>query len=226
MQVTMRKSYELELLDQDNIPAKDIELNMQELNTINTLLGGHAITLKGFKQLVGKAKKISVCEIGCGGGDNLQAIYKFCTNNNIEVKFTGIDINKDALGYAQQKYKHLNATWLCGDYKSFDDKYDIIFNSLFCHHFKDEHLYEIAQWMKAKSNIGYFVNDLHRHAIAYYSIKLLTQIFSNSYLVKNDAPLSVQRGFTKTELQQFFSGANINWCWAFRYLVTFRHSNA
>jgi 2-polyprenyl-3-methyl-5-hydroxy-6-metoxy-1,4-benzoquinol methylase len=222
----MRKSYELELLDQPNIPSKDIEVNMQELNTINTLLGGHAITQKGFEQLLGSAQKISVCEIGCGGGDNLFAIYTFCKKNNIEVQLTGIDINEAALNFAKEKYQYLNATWLCGDYQKFDGQYDIVFNSLFCHHFKDEDLHKIAQWMKKNSRIGFFINDLHRHVIAYYSIKILTQLFSKSYLVKNDAPLSVCRGFTKQELQHFFRNASVKWQWAFRYLVIFKHNNA
>jgi hypothetical protein len=53
----------------------------------------------------------------------------------------------------------------------------------------------------------------------------LTSIFSKSYLVKNDAPLSVLRGFKKKEwfaiLQQ--AGAtnySVKWKWAFRHLIT------
>jgi hypothetical protein len=47
-----KRSYQKELLDGDNIPFPAIAQTMRELNTINTLLGGHAITLAGFKQLV------------------------------------------------------------------------------------------------------------------------------------------------------------------------------
>ena len=54
--------------------------------------------------------------------------------------------------------------------------------------------------------------------------KLLTKLFSNSYLVKNDAPLSVARGFIKKEWQKVFKIAGIKqfkiqWQWAFRYLI-------
>ena len=48
---------------------------------------------------------------------------------------------------------------------------------------------------------GFFINDLHRHPLAYHSIRILTSLFSKSYLVKNDAPLSVLRGFKKKELE-------------------------
>jgi hypothetical protein len=38
------RSYQKELLDGDDIPFADMEVNLKELNTINTLLGGHNIT--------------------------------------------------------------------------------------------------------------------------------------------------------------------------------------
>ncbi len=51
-----QRSYKKELLDGDNIPFSDIRKNMEELDFINRHLGGHQITLKGFKQLAGKKK--------------------------------------------------------------------------------------------------------------------------------------------------------------------------
>jgi hypothetical protein len=65
---------------------------------------------------------------------------------------------------------------------------------------------------------------LQRHPLAYYSIKILTRLFSKSYLVKNDAPLSVLRGFHKKELVNILQAANIasfsiEWRNAFRWLV-------
>ena len=57
-----KRSYKKELLDGDNIPFVDIEQNMKEINTINTLLGGHSITLDGVKKLLSNKKKITICE--------------------------------------------------------------------------------------------------------------------------------------------------------------------
>jgi len=50
------RSYKKELLDNDAIPFEDIRINMRELNTINTWLGGHAITLAGFKKILGRRR--------------------------------------------------------------------------------------------------------------------------------------------------------------------------
>ncbi len=43
-----------------------------------------------------------------------------------------------------------------------------------------------------------------RHNTQRYFIKLTTTVFSKSYLVKNDAPLSVLRGFKKKGMDKYF----------------------
>ncbi|MEO6668496.1 MAG: SAM-dependent methyltransferase, partial [Ferruginibacter sp.] len=86
------RSDKKELLDDDNIPFADIKQNMKELNTVNKLLGGHKITIEGIKQIIGKKKDdsgLSICEIGCGGGDNLEAISTWCKKNNVTANFIG-----------------------------------------------------------------------------------------------------------------------------------------
>ncbi len=226
------RSYKKELLDEDSIPFADIKQNMQELNTINTWLGGHRITLKGFNNLRGNHNKIHVCEIGCGGGDNLSAICSWCAKHDVDATFTGIDIKEECIAFAKTKTElQQGATWLVSDYKKvvFKQQPDIIFSSLFCHHFTNEELVTQLQWMQQNSATGFFINDLQRHPLAYYSIRFLTGLFSKSYLVKNDAPLSVARGFIKKEWRHLFSEAGITsyqtqWQWAFRHLILYRHA--
>jgi 2-polyprenyl-3-methyl-5-hydroxy-6-metoxy-1,4-benzoquinol methylase len=221
------RSTQLELLDGENIPFKDIAQNLKELNTINTLLGGHAITLDGVIHLA-KIPTPTIVEIGCGGGDNLAFIQANCQRINLNPILIGIDLKKECIDFAQKKYPSIH--FICSDFGAVElkNKPDIIFSSLFCHHFTNEELVEQLIWMKVNSNIGFFINDLHRNWMAYYAIKLLTALFSKSYLVKNDAPLSVARGFTRKEWKQLFeqsgiSNFSIQWKWAFRHLILFKH---
>lgn len=224
-----RRSYQKELMDGDDIPFADMAQTLEELNVVNTRLGGHAITLKGVKQMAGTTP-VTICEIGCGGGDNLFAIHKRYTRENIPVRFIGIDLNPECIAYAREKYAGIPCEWICSDYalvKWEDKKPDIIFSSLFCHHFTDEQLVFMLKWLRQYSNKGFFINDLHRHWLAYYLIKYITRFFSRSYLVKNDACLSVARSFRKEDWERLFREAGvgeytISWQWAFRYLVTYK----
>lgn len=229
-----KRSYTRELLDRDDIPFSDIRRNMQELDTINTLLGGHAITIKGVRKLLQHQPQqhITVCEIGCGGGDNLRAIDKWLRKQNRSASYIGIDINPHCIEHARATAGLADAQWIIADYKTvaFDNKPQILFSSLFCHHFTDDELVSMFGWMHANARFGFFVNDLHRHPLAYHSIKLLTGAFSKSYLVKNDAPLSVLRGFSKKELVYLMQRAgllnySIHWKWAFRWLLTWEASD-
>jgi 2-polyprenyl-3-methyl-5-hydroxy-6-metoxy-1,4-benzoquinol methylase len=224
------RSYQKELLDNENIPFKDIKRNMEELNFINTWLGGHQISLNGFLFLQKNNTAQLICEIGCGGGDNLAAICNTKRKSPKPLKCIGIDINASCIVYAKQKQRNLKAEWIISDYRnvSFTKKPGIIFSSLFCHHFTVEELIDQFKWMNQNSEIGFFINDLHRNKMAYYTIKWLTAIFSRSYLVKNDAALSVQRGFKRKELEIILEQAGIKnyivkWKWAFRWLIIVKH---
>lgn len=221
-----QRSYQKELMDGDDIPFEAMAQTLKELNIVNTRLGGHAITMAGVKQLWSGKEPVTICEIGCGGGDNLFAIYTYCQKHGLPVKFAGIDINPACIAFARQQYPQLPCQWICSDYAlvKFDEQPGIIFSSLFCHHFTDEQMVPMLQWLKRNSIEGFFINDLQRHWLAYYLIKYITKFFSRSYLVKNDACLSVARSFKRKEWQGLFRQAGIDqpgitWKWAFRWLV-------
>jgi len=81
--------------------------------------------------------------------------------------------------------------------------------------------------MKEQARIGIVINDLHRHPLAYHSIRYLTKWFSKSYMTQYDAKLSVLRGFYREELENLLIEAGwenieISWQWAFRWLVVAR----
>lgn len=228
------RSYEAELLDADNIPQQDLFLNLKELNKINTLLGGHNITLKGIAAFnLQPNKTYHLLDIGCGGGDNLRVIADWGRRKGLQLQLTGVDLKLDCINYAKENStSYPEIDYICSDYKDLlnqNTNYDIIFSALFCHHFKEDDLSILFCYKQQHAKLGFFINDLHRHTIAYYSIWFLTNLFSKSYLVKNDAKLSVKRGFSKTELFQLlkpFSNFEVKWMWAFRWLVIVKNNGA
>lgn len=229
------RSNQRELLDRDDIPFVHIQQNMRELDRINHYLGGHRITLRGLQSVmanVAASTPLHVVEIGSGGGDNLRVIKHWSQKSGRQIILTGIDINPECIAYAQSVKENEGIRFVQGDYKEavFDTPPHVVFSSLFCHHFYGEDLVYMLRWMKEQASVGFFINDLHRHPLAYYSIKAITQLLSRSYLVKNDAPLSVQRGFKRGDWERLFAlagikGYTVEWRWAFRWLVTYLHSH-
>lgn len=226
-----QRSSQKELLDGEDIPFADIKQNMQELDFINRNLGGHAITLKGLKLLLihrPLTQGVRILEIGCGGGDNLRAVQNWAIKRKISVALTGVDINPECIAFATAQPANNGIQFICADYKNaIGLNPDVIFSSLFCHHFTDNELTEQLSWMAQHAAFGFFINDLHRHRVAYNFIKTATALFSKSHLVKHDAPLSVLRGFVRKEWKALFAKAGLTsyecrWRWAFRWLITYR----
>ena len=226
-----KRSDQQEILDRPDIPFEDILLNMHELNTINRLLGGHHITCQGVRAIISASGAPRdhvwrICEIGCGNGNNITAIHNWCKANKINAQFIGIDISDACIAAGERSLAGAYTRFIASDYRTviFDEKPDIIFSSLFCHHFTNTQLHEQLLWLQLHAGRGFFINDLQRHPLAFYSIRLLTRIFSNSYLVKHDAPVSVMRGFSRSEWIVLLKRARIDnfsikWRWAFRWLI-------
>lgn len=226
------RSCEPELMDAPDIPKDALFRNLYELDFINHTLGGHAITIDGIKKLVtDKNREYHIVDIGCGGGDAMLAIARWARKNNYKVRITGVDINAHAVAYANEyceKFKEISI--VKSDYRDFLSTahvVDVVHCSLFCHHLKDDELVELLNNLRWYSAVGFVINDLQRHWFAYHSIKLLTRWFSSSELVKNDAPLSVLRGFSKDEIHDLLNKSNVGsatllWKWAFRYLIVYQ----
>ena len=223
------RSTKKELLDEDNIPKEDLYQNLRELNTINTLLGGYKITFSALKKITEPDKAYSLIDIGCGGGDTLKQINNWSKQNKRTFNLYGIDIKPVCIEYAKTNTSGESINYICDDYGNVFNhikQVDIIHACLFCHHLTESELIELVQFaVKNKSTL--VINDLERNPIAYYAIKILTGLFSKSYLVKNDAALSVARGFKKKEWFDILSKAGVkNYSvknkWAFRHEVIIR----
>lgn len=205
-----------------------VDQTLKELEFINKWLGGNAVTLNGLNKVLANcaAQPLKIIDLGCGGGDMLILINKHLENKGIEAFLTGVDANPNIVAYARKN----TAAYPSISFKALDifssefrqESFDIVFATLFFHHFTKDQLIEFFAHLKQKTRCGIVINDLHRHPLAYYSIKFLTRVFSKSPMVINDAPLSVHRGFKRSELKEILRVAGItsytlNWKWAFRW---------
>ncbi|RAW03206.1 methyltransferase domain-containing protein [Pseudochryseolinea flava] len=225
------RSDELEVMDDLNCAGEVVRQTLHELEVINTWLGGNAVTMDGVKKLfknIATQKEIVIADLGCGRGDMLLSIDRWALRNGYRVKLLGFDANPNIVAEARSHARsNPRITFEVLDIFSarFQElQFDVVTGTLFYHHFTSDQLAAFFTALRKRVKIGILVNDIHRHPLAYYSIKLLTGWFSRSPMVKADAPLSVMRAFHKHELKEIFSAAGfrhveIRWKWAFRWQV-------
>lgn len=228
------RSDEAELLDDLHCKGEAIDQNLRELEIINKWLGGDYVTIKGLEKILedrGVNGEISIADLGCGGGDMLMKIAKWANRKGIKVKLTGIDANPYIVEYAYKNCRHFpeiefkTVNIFSGDFRALN--FDIITSTLFTHHFTDLQLISLYKQLNEQCNFGILTNDIHRHPLAYHSINFLTALFSKSYMVKNDAGVSVKRAFTLAELKNILDKAGIesykiSWKWAFRWQIVIK----
>jgi len=231
-----KRSAETEIMDDLNCTGHVLDRTLHELEIINKWLGGNHITIVSLEQLLknySSDEAITIVDLGCGGGDMLRIIDSWGKRNNLKLNLIGIDANPSIVAFAKRnllshphiQFKTLNVF----DEEFQNQKFDIVIGTLFYHHFSSEQLVQFFRKLKQQVSVGFIINDIHRHWLAYYSIKFLTQAFSKSAMVKYDAPLSVLRAFKRTELREVLEATviesfTIKWKWAFRWQVIARMS--
>lgn len=227
-----KRSADIETMDNLHCEGKVVEQTLKELENINYLLGGNYVTLDGIDKLINdRNRTYSIVDVGCGSGDILRLIYKWAAKKKLNVRLTGIDANPFIIQFAKE---HTPEDWNI-QFKTQDiltkefqtQPYDILVGTLFFHHFTDEELVDFFIHAKKQARVGIVINDIHRHPFAYHAIRWLTKLFSKSAMVRNDAPVSVIRAFTKKELITILQNAGINqysirWMWAFRWQIIIR----
>lgn len=227
------RSYQPEMMDDLSFGGDDMIKTLDELEIINRRLGGHKVVLNALDKLlknIPAKKEIHIADLGCGGGDMLRILARWGRKKGLKLKLHGIDANSFITEYGEfRSAEYPEISYHVMDI--FSDKfagtgYDVVLCSLFCHHFNEGQLQRLYRQLKKQAKLGVVINDLHRHWFAYHSIKYITKLFSNSPLIKNDAPLSVARGFSRQDIENIMHHAGIHtyslkWKWAWRWQLVF-----
>ena len=219
-------------MDDLHCEGEVVDQTLRELEVINKWLGGNHVTINGLQRLITGCKdrpdRLVIVDIGCGGGDMLKLVAGWARRNKLEVDLVGVDANPNIIRYAEKntfafpEIRYLTLDIFSAEFKAL--KYDVLLATLFTHHFEDGQLAQLLSQVQRQARLGVVINDLHRHWFAFYSIKMLTRLFSKSAMVRNDAAVSVLRAFLKKEWVDLMHKAGIEnyrirWMWAFRWQI-------
>jgi len=221
----LKRSYEKEIMDDFSISDYRIDNALNELKLVNKFLGGVSTSKSGFKIIFnnGNYEKIKVLDIGSGSSDIFQQLIKKLPN----LKVFSLDRNKKICEIIKSENRALPVFGDASAPPVKEEAISVVHASLFLHHFNEDEIKKLIKSSLAIAEKGIIINDLRRTVWALIGIKTLTILFSKSNMVKNDAPLSVKKGFIKSELIKLLEDLNIsNYIikrkWAFRWLIVIK----
>ncbi len=204
-----------ELMDIEPVSFEEFRTVLEQLVQVNGLFFPYRPTLKFLDTLhksgrLNTGRPVSIVDIGSGYGDALRAIDRWAEKRGIAVDLQGVDMNPwSARAASEVTPPGRPIRWISQDlfdYKP-DAGIDIVISSLFTHHLPDPMLARFVAWMESTARIGWFVNDLERHPIPYYSLIAGFWLTRRHRFIQHDGPVSVANAFKRDDWVRAFSAA-------------------
>lgn len=224
-----RRCTDSELMDTESVTAEDFARCLADLSAVNTVTLAKQPTLVWLATAtrhLPTGSSFSVLDVGFGHGDMLRAIWRWSKRRGLKTDLHGMDLNPLSAPAAQQATPHdMKIDYQTGDVFAIagDRHFDFIISSLVTHHMTDEQIVTFLRWMARRAARGWFVNDLHRHAIPYHAFRVLSAVAGWHRFVRHDGPVSIARSFRRGDWQGYLAradvAAEISWHMPFRYCV-------
>ena len=218
-----------ELMDTEPVPFDEFRECLRHLERINRASLAYRPTLTWLERLVRRhpGRPLSILDVGFGHGDMLRRICAWAVDRGVPVRLVGVDLVPWSTRAATLATPpNADIRYHVGDIFDWPDDRpaDVVVSSLFAHHLPDPDLVRFLRWMDRRAGLGWFVNDLHRHALPHRVVGTAARLLPVNRLVRHDAPLSVARGFTRRDWDRLIvlSGldparVSVEWFFPFRY---------
>ena len=218
-------------MDTEVISAADFAECLADLATVNSVTVARPPTI-AFMRKVSRGMKagaqLSVLDVGFGEGDMLRRIYRWGVRRGLRMALSGVDLNPwSATAARAATPAAMGIRYVTSDL--FDlpaGETDVVISSLFTHHLTDAQVVEFLVWMEARARRGWFVNDLHRHPIAFHGFRLLSRAAGWHRFVRHDGPISVARSFRRRDWEALLrraglaGRATVRWHMPFRLCIS------
>jgi len=206
-----------ELLDDPSLDELELHQTFRQLEFLNRVSGAYRPTLDAVTELAthrdAADEPLRIVDIGSGRGDLLRRVHRWAEGESIAVECIGVDLNPMAASAAASVTSaDAPIRFVTADVMQYapDHAVDIVINSLFAHHLSNAELTRVMAWMCEHSRIGWHINDLHRHRVSYWLLRILLPVLRFNRLIRHDGPVSVQRGFSRDDWGTLLAGAGVN----------------
>lgn len=223
-----------ELMDADDLTPERFALVLQDLARVNVVTRAAAPTLRWLDAVTTAASvsaPITILDVGFGQGDMLRAIARWAMRRGRAVALHGVDINPRSAPIAVARTEpSLGIRYHTGDavdvVARMPEPPQVIISSLVAHHMADAELVHFVRWMEQTATRAWFINDLHRHPVAWWGYRALSALMRVDPIVRHDGALSVRRAFVQADWVRLLAAADIprhvvriRWSLPFRWSV-------
>ena len=225
MNLSVRSTQE-EVMDGLTTTEADYAQCLIDLEQVNRLTLTHRPTLRWLAsamRLIPKTTAVSIFDVAYGHGDFLRALYRWGVSSGRTLTLAGIDLNpRSAAAACAATPAGMQIDYQTGDVfpHSPRPRPDFIVSSQFTHHLDDAQVVEFVRWMEENCTRGWYVSDLQRHAISYYTFPWIARIAGWHRIVREDGTVSIARSFRLAEwralLRQAGVAAQVKWHIPFR----------
>lgn len=220
-----RRALAPELMDDPALPPDRFAAALEDLARVNVLTRAAAPTLRWLAGATRGMPAFTLVDVGFGHGDMLRRIARWARRRGVRATLIGVDRDPRSAPVAQAATPPgLGISYHTGDAERLPVVPDVIISSLVAHHMDDTELVGFLRWMEATATRGWFINDLHRHALALAGYRVLAGLLRLDPIVRHDGALSVQRAFRPPEWRVLLDaagirGARLRWSMPFRLCV-------
>lgn len=225
-----RRSHEPEWMDGEDVTEADFAACLADLATVNTVTLARPPTLRFVEAALDRrpGEVLTLVDVGYGAGDMLRAVQRMAARRRRAMRLIGMDINPRSLPAARALTPlgvgpDMAIDYRTGDAMRLDEPVDLVISSLVTHHMDDGEIVRFLRWMEETARVGWFVNDLHRHALPYHGFRLLSAAMRWHRFVRHDGPLSIARAFRRGDWARLLAeagvAAEVRWRFPFRLCV-------
>ena len=211
------RSQEKEIMDLGIPSYEETVGNYRLIRSVNRFLGGSQTILTHlarFSRSWSKDALIRILDVGSGAADIPQAIIRWGRRRGYPISVVAVDRDPHVIRFARQALEdYPEITWVRALSPSLPfgpASFDYVISSLFFHHLSEGEIVETLQTFDRLARRGIVVNDLLRRRRAYLGIFLLSR-FSRNQPFRKDAPLSVLRGFQRSEIEPLVAKAGLGY---------------
>ncbi len=218
-----------ELMDDFTKGGAELTEALVHLRRLNRIFGAPGPALYGVSKLwesLGRPRRLTVLDVGAGSGDINLRLLRWARKQGVQMNVILTDVTEEALAESKRLFRgEPRVTFERSDLFDLPSRCaDVVTASQFAHHFDSERLPRVIGRMLDVSSTGIVINDIHRHWIAWSAVWLVTRLVSANRYIRHDGPLSVAKGFRRSDFHDAakklsIPNMTVSWRPLFRYSV-------